>query len=977
MKTDKKGTVLIVDDESGNLGVLFEHLRQAGFKVLVAEDGESALRAVKRVLPDIALLDVNLPDMDGFELCRRLKTCHQSADFPVIFLTAQTDTENKIRGLEMKAVDYITKPFQPEEVVARAERHLLLRNLQKSLEEKNIQLEQEILRREQTEDHLRKSEALLNETQKIARLGGWELHLETNELFWTEEVYRIHEVPREYSPDVSEAVNFYAPEHQPVLRQAIRNAAAYGEPWNLELKFITAKGKQLWVRSIGEAFRENGKSVKLAGTFQDITEYKEAAEKIRRRTEEIAALLEGSRAVLEQRHFADAAKKIFYVCTKVIGADSGYVALLSDDGEKNEVLFLESGNRDCTADPDLPMPIRGLRAEAYRLGETVRENNFSESLWMQHLPRGHVKLDNVLFAPLVIENKTMGIMGIANKPGGFTDDDMRVASAFGEFAAISLRNSRNLEALEKSEHNYRIAKDLAEKANQSKSEFLANMSHEIRTPMNAVINMTRLLADTQLNPEQNDYVKTVLSSSEILLTVINDILDFSKIEAGKLELETVAFDIREVILSVANILKISAQEKGLGLTCRTDPDVHPYLAGDPVRLRQILLNLMNNAVKFTEKGQISLHVSKEEENDRNTVLKFEVSDTGIGIPEDRRDRLFRSFSQTDPSTTRRFGGTGLGLAISRQLAEMMGGQAGVESCEGKGSTFRFTAVFEKRSESKDRSEVKESLTSGLLPLTILLVEDNVINQKVALAILRKAGLSADIAGNGAEAVRMLKIKDYDLVLMDIMMPETDGIQAAKQIRDPASGVRRRDIPIVAMTAHAMKKDRQRCMEAGMNDYISKPLVPDELFAAIRRQTAGIMSQGAVDSTVQPETCSLKPETRSLKPASGTWVFDKKEFLARMGGSESVCRKLLEQMPDYLRAEIEKLNAALSQNDAEKIKFHAHTIKGMVGNIAAHRLRDLAREIETAAEKGEQDKAPSFKDRLEEEAEKLLTAMQQF
>ncbi len=1096
MKTDfgvsarpnaKKGTVLIVDDDAANIGVLFEHLGQAGFKVLIAEDGESALRGLSRVLPDIALLDVNLPDIDGFELCRHIKKL--SEDIPVIFLTSLTDIQDRLRGLDLDAADYITKPFFPDEVVARVKKHLMLRNLQKSLEEKNIQLEQEIAERKQAEAALKKSESLLNETGRMAKVGGWEFDIETKRLQWTKEVYHIHEADLSFHPTLSKGIEFYAPDSKPVIAQAVRRAIEFGEPFDLELGFITAKGNFRWVHAMGKANYIHDKTVSVSGTFQDITERRRAEHALRQSEErfaavmnsvqavmyvadmdtyeilfanqcarnifgdiegklcwqslqknqtgpcpfctnhyllsegkpagvytsefqntktgiwtlnqdqaiqwtdgrlvrmeiatdinqlkqaeealqqaldkagqhasEVSALLEGAKSVLECRNFDESAKRIFYACSKAVGATAGYVALLSEDGTENKVLFLESGGRECTVDPDLPMPIRGLRAEAYHLKKTVADNDFHHSQWMKYMPEGHVRLDNVMFAPLIIEGKTVGIMGLANKPGDFTDNDAHLAAGFGEFAAIALNNARSFEAIQQ-------ARKAADAANRSKSEFLAVMSHEIRTPMNAIVNMTRFLADTRLNPEQRDYVNTVLSSSDILLTVINDILDFSKIEAGKLELETVAFDIREVTGSVVKILKTAAQEKGLGLTCRIDPDVHSYLAGDPVRLRQILLNFMNNAVKFTEKGQIALHVSKEKEDERNTVLKFEVSDTGIGIPQDRRDRLFQSFSQADTSTTRRYGGTGLGLAISKKLAEMMGGQVGVESKEDKGSIFRFTAVFEKRSEVRGKGSEEESMTTDLLPLTVLLVEDNVINQKIALIILQKAGFSADIAGNGAEAVRMLGSADYDLVLMDIMMPETDGIQATKLIRDPSSAVRNHNIPIIAMTAHAMKEDRECCMKAGMNDYISKPVVPEELFAAIRRQSAGVTAKGSGD---KPATCYPQP----VDPQ----VFDWEEFLARMDGEESICINLLKQIPDCLRDGMEKLKAALDQNDAVAISFHAHSIKGMVGNIGAHRLSEIAYHIETAADKGFPDKARLFRDRLEQEAEKLLAAVKDF
>jgi PAS domain S-box-containing protein len=763
--------------------------------------------------------------------------------------------------------------------------------------EKFVAIRTEITQRKQAEQRVQKQEQALRNTAHLAGVGGWEVDKITGETSWTDEVYRIHELPLGERP-AGHAMQFFPPGAREQVVAAMRRAVADGTPYDLEVPFVTAKGNARWVRVIAAAEHESGRCVRVLGAIQDVTE----------------------------RH------------------------------------------------------------------------QFAEQL--------------------------------------------------------------------------RVAKEAAEAANVAKSEFLANMSHEIRTPLNGVIGMTGLLLDTPLRDDQREFAEIARSSGESLLAVINDILDFSKIEAGHLELENVDFDLAALLDQSIDAVALRAGEKGLELLVDVDPQLPARLRGDPGRLRQIVLNLLSNAVKFTEAGDVRLRAQLQAATPTGVRVRVEVSDTGPGLTEEQKSRLFRPFSQADASMTRRFGGTGLGLSISRRLVELMGGRIDVETQPGAGATFwleielpvgagepdalpvpvaleglsvlvvddhavnrqiieRQLAPFgcevvtaadaasgaaawraqagrgkapalvlldhdlpdrtgpelaaQLRAEPggalvpivlmtslnyrrrggmadglHDRVMTKPVKRAALLecirelvgkarraaqPVTgsretlaglrVLLAEDNVVNQRLAVRLLSKLGARVRVAGNGLEAIACLNAEAFDVVLMDCQMPELDGYEASRRIRAGAAGARAAALPIVALTAHALAGDRERCLEAGMDRYLTKPIDPGALRACLEQLGA-----------------AGEPREADGPPPHAATVLDEAALLQQADGDAAFVAQLLAIFATSTQDSITALLDAASRCDLAQVAQAAHAVKGAALGVHATGLAAAAANLERRARNGE-------------------------
>lgn len=658
--------------------------------------------------------------------------------------------------------------------------------------EKFISIRFDITERKQADAELRESELgrkrvydRLAAVTELGGIGSWEVDLtqDAPQPYWDAITKQIHEVEPDFQPDLATAINFYAPEARPIVEAAVQQGIDNGEPWGFELPLITGKNNRIWVRAVGRALYENGEVVKLLGSFQDISERRSRQDELTTISTRLEVALGASGIGVWEHDIAANTQYWDKNTYRLFGRDE---ALEPPDLEE-WLVAVEEEDRD-----RLQREIERALAE--------RDRYFCEYKFIR--PDGECRY--IRAHGLFRERLDGGAI--------FTGVNLDVTD--------DVRRAEELE-------NQRAE---ADRANEAKSQFIANMSHEIRTPLNGVMGMAQLLMRTQLDETQTRHVGTLKTSGQALLDLIEDILDISKIEAGMVDVDREDFDVTQMVTSVSDMVSSLARGKGLDVSTAIDPEVITWVSGDKKAIRQVLINIVGNAVKFTEEGSVSIAVRPFGDDQ----VEFAVTDTGPGIPADQLDRIFDRFAQVDNSKTRKHGGTGLGLAICRELIQLNGGEVGVDSEYGQGTTFWFRLPLPAAQSRRDEQETpvveqdKEASRTG----RILVVDDIQTNQIVAAALVRNAGHAVELAGNGEEAIEALEHDTFDLVLMDIQMPVMSGDEAIRRIR--ASGKSYADIPIFALTADASKGAEETYLALGANGYMSKPLDLDRVTRAIEK-----------------------------------------------------------------------------------------------------------------------------------------------
>jgi PAS domain S-box-containing protein len=790
-----------------------------------------------------------------------------------------------------------------------------------------VGLSTDITEREQTRKALIESESRFRTMADSSPMGIWVTDAQGRNCF-------VNRTYLEFCAVTAEQVerdkwkSLIHPDDAPEFFKEFEHALKEHTPFHAERRSLRADGAWRWVESRAvPRFSPDGEFLGMVGSSQDITERKHAEQALRASEEKF-------------RQIAENIREVFFIAS-ASGAELLYISPAAEEvwGVPLESLYRNPMSWADAIHPDDQAKARLLAARQLQ-GEPVA------SEFRILTPGGTEKW-------------------IRSRTSPIRDEDGNLSRVVGIAEEITERKQYEKELIQ--------AREDADAANQAKSRFLANMSHEIRTPMNGVIGMNQLLLGTDLTAEQRRYVEVAQASGRTLLSLIDDILDLSKIEAGRALLENLDFSLNHTVKEVTQLLREQAGAKGLNMVSRVSPQIPELLRGDAHRLRQVLTNLIANAIKFTDRGEITLEAELESQSANAASVRFKVTDTGIGMRKDQIPALFSPFVQADASTTRRYGGSGLGLAISKQLVEMMGGRIGVKSREGQGSTFWFTATFgqvalDPRHSAPPSAAFRGDKTAAS-PANrvsrghgekVLVAEDNLTNREVILAQLRKLGYEAAAVANGAEAVEAVARERFDLVLMDCQMPLMDGYEATHRIRRTAHP----RIPIVALTASAMPPDKQRCLSEGMDDYLAKPVELPHLAAVLAKW---IPKSGAGN---------LTPVIRLHSDQPVAAIFNTDSLLRRLMGDRELAAAVLQGFLEDAPSQLKQLCARIDESDAAGTRLQAHTLKGGAATVGAEALQAVALAIEMDASEARLQRCPDLLVRAIDEFDRFKTSVEQ-
>ncbi len=701
--TAGKGNILAVDDNPNNLRLLIQILNRAGYQVRPATSGELALKAVATKPPDLILLDIRMPDMDGFEVCQRLKAEENHRDIPIIFISALGETMNKVRAFSVGGSDFISKPFETQEVLARVGTQIRQRSMQRALEQQNELLEERVRARtaELAESELKYRHLVENAPAILYRYSTTR-----GNIYASPQVKNILGItPEQLQKEPELWHDSIHPQDLPRVNAAIREVG-HDERFNLDYRIRTNDGRWCWLNDSAISLHHENDETIIDGLAVDITERKRQEQQRQTNEERLQLMLalNNDSVMLSEKAFFDRAVEI---AVKVTHSQAGYLHKINPD---QNTLSLVSWNREtinnCSADHDSHYPIEkaGLWADSVRQGRIAVHNDYPAIPGKKGYPEGHLPISRHMSVPMLAGGKVRLVLGIGNKETPYdTFDATQLQYVADDVMKFLLRRE--------TKENLQLAKEKAESASRAKSEFLAIMSHELRTPLNAILGMAEIIGETDLDPYQTRCLAIVNRSGRNMLALVEDILNLAQIESGRMSIETVPVPLPELIRDAMAVHVRAAEKKGLVFDHRVKTGTPERFLSDPNRLRQVLINLLGNAIKFTDRGGVELQVSRNAED----TLLFSVADTGIGIPPDKRQMIFEPFCQADTSTTRRHGGAGLGLTLCKRLIDTMGGRIWLESDVGKGSRFHFSIPLALEVPAPDRAAGGQPIEEGAPP----------------------------------------------------------------------------------------------------------------------------------------------------------------------------------------------------------------------------------------------------------------------